>query len=97
MLIGIGFSIMGPLPFFNMEKSIKLIIVALVFHGLGLGAEVVAGFADAHKSVRICQKFKIELKSLNGFQNIFSIFLFIHMYFFSLFLIRQLPEDSQIP
>ena len=71
MLIGIGFSIMGPLPFFNMEKSIKLIIVALVFHGLGLGAEVVAGFADAHKSVRICQKFKIELKSLNGFQNIF--------------------------
>ena len=69
---------MGPLPFFNMEKSIKLIIVALVFHGLGLGAEVVAGFADAHKSVRICQKFKIELKSLNGFQNIFSIFyLFI--------------------
>ena len=85
MLIGIGFSIMGPLPFFNLEKSIKLIIVALVFHGLGLGAEVVAGFADAHKSVRICQKFKIELKSLNGFQNIFSIFLFIYMYFFSLF------------
>jgi hypothetical protein len=82
VLIGIGFSIMGPLPFFNMEKSIKLIIVALVFHGLGLGAEVVAGFADAHKSVRICQKFKIELKSLNGFQNIFSIFLFIHLYVF---------------
>jgi len=50
VLIGIGFSIMGPLPFFNLEKSIKLIIVALVFHGLGLGAEVVAGFADAHKS-----------------------------------------------
>ena len=80
MLIGIGFSIMGPLPFFNMEKSIKLIIVALVFHGLGLGAEVVAGFADAHKSVRICQKFKIELKSLNGFQNIFSIFLFTYLF-----------------
>ena len=78
MFIGVGFSIMGPLPFFNLEKSIKLIIVALVFHGLGLGAEVVAGFADAHKSVRICQKFKIELKSLNGFLNIFSIFyLFI--------------------
>ena len=62
MFIGVGFSIMGPLPFFNLEKSIKLIIVALVFHGLGLGAEVVAGFADAHKSVRICQKFKIEFK-----------------------------------
>ena len=56
---------MGPLPFFNIEKSIKLIIVALAFHGLGLGAEVVAGFADAHKSVRICRKFKIVLKSLN--------------------------------
>ena len=67
MFIGVGFSIMGPLPFFNLEKSIKLIIVALVFHGLGLGAEVVAGFADAHKSVRICQKFKIELKSLKSF------------------------------
>ena len=76
-MIGVGFSIMGPLPFFNLEKSIKLIIVALVFHGLGLGAEVVAGFADAHKSVRICQKFKIELKSLNGFQNIFSIFYLV--------------------
>jgi len=50
ILIGIGFSIMGPLPFLNLEKSIKLIIISLVFHGLGLGAEVVAGFADAHKS-----------------------------------------------
>ena len=85
MLIGIGFSIMGPLPFFNLEKSIKLIIVALVFHGLGLGAEVVAGFADAHKSVRICQKFKIELKCQNGFQSIFSIFLFIYLYVFLFF------------
>jgi len=46
----IGFSIMGPLPFFHLEKTIPIIIVGLVFHGLGLGAEVVAGFADAHKS-----------------------------------------------
>jgi len=50
LFIGIGFSIIGPLPFFHLEKSIKLIILSLVFHGLGLGAEVVAGFADAHRS-----------------------------------------------
>jgi len=50
LFILIGFSIMGPLPFLNLHKSIPLIIGALACHGLGLGAEVVAGFADAHKS-----------------------------------------------
>ena len=44
---------MGPLPIFHLEKTIKIIIIGLVFHGLGLGAEVVAGFADAHKSVSL--------------------------------------------
>ena len=44
------FEILGPLPFFHLEKTIGIIITGLFFHGLGLGAEVVAGFADAHKS-----------------------------------------------
>ena len=29
----IGFAIMGPLPFFHLEKTIPIIIVGLVFHG----------------------------------------------------------------
>lgn len=49
VLITIGFALLGPLPFFNLEKTMTTIILGLVFHGIGLGAEVVAGFADAHK------------------------------------------------
>ena len=51
ILISLGFALLGPLPFFHLKKTMGIIIVGLVFHGLGLGAEVVAGFADAHKSV----------------------------------------------
>lgn len=43
---------MGPLPFFQLEKTVGIVVAGLVIHGFGLGAEVVAGFADAHKSVR---------------------------------------------
>jgi len=50
ILISLGFALLGPLPFFHLKKTMGIIIVGLVFHGLGLGAEVVAGFADAHKS-----------------------------------------------
>jgi len=50
ILISVGFAIMGPLPFFNLKKTIPIVIAGLCLHGLGLGAEVVAGFADAHKS-----------------------------------------------
>ncbi len=49
--ISAGFALLGPLPFFHLDKTIGVIIAGLVLHGLGLGAEVVAGFADAHKSV----------------------------------------------
>eukprot|EP00095_Tigriopus_kingsejongensis_P003951 maker-scaffold79_size400133-snap-gene-1.9 protein:Tk03951 transcript:maker-scaffold79_size400133-snap-gene-1.9-mRNA-1 annotation:"uncharacterized mfs-type transporter" len=49
VLIAAGFVLMGPLPFFPFQKSIPLIIGALVLHGIGLGAQVVSGFADAHK------------------------------------------------
>jgi MFS family permease len=50
ILIAIAFCLLGPLPFLNIPKSVGIIIVGLIIHGLGLGAEVVAGFADAHKS-----------------------------------------------
>ena len=76
ILISAGFALMGPLPFFNLKKTIPIVIAGLTLHGLGnskqiadsfclyyclqllslfiiylgLGAEVVAGFADAHKS-----------------------------------------------
>lgn len=52
VLISVGFSLMGPLPFFQLEKTVGIVVAGLVIHGFGLGAEVVAGFADAHKSVR---------------------------------------------
>jgi len=50
VLIIIGFAVLGPLPFLGFNKSIGSIIGGLVLHGLGLGSEVVSGFADAHKS-----------------------------------------------
>lgn len=43
------FSIIGPLPFFPFQKSLGLIIGALVLQGIGLGAQVVSGFAESHK------------------------------------------------
>jgi len=44
----LSFLFMGPLPPFGLEKSMPLVSAALVGHGIGLGAQVVAGFADAH-------------------------------------------------
>ncbi len=35
ILISAGFAIMGPLPFFNLEKTIPIVIAGLVLHGLG--------------------------------------------------------------
>lgn len=43
-----SFLFMGPLPPFGLQKTIPVIAAALVAHGIGLGAQVVAGFADAH-------------------------------------------------
>merc|ERR1712080_154588 len=40
---------MGPLPFMPFGKSKGLIIFTLVLQGIGLGAQVVSGFADAHR------------------------------------------------
>ena len=49
VLMIVAFTFMGPLPFFNIKKTIPIVVGSLVCHGIGLGAEVVSGFADAHK------------------------------------------------
>jgi len=48
VLMIFSFLFMGPLPPFGLTKTIPLVGASLVAHGIGLGAEVVAGFADAH-------------------------------------------------
>ena len=35
ILISVGFAIMGPLPFFNLKKTIPIVIAGLCLHGLG--------------------------------------------------------------
>merc|ERR1712141_997821 len=49
VLMVISFGLMGPLPFSGIGKSKGLIIFTLVLQGIGLGAQVVSGFADAHR------------------------------------------------
>ena len=49
ILMVISFAFMGPLPFLGVGKSKPLIIFTLVLQGIGLGAQVVSGFADAHR------------------------------------------------
>lgn len=50
VLMILAFAFMGPLPFFHIKKTIPIIVTSLVVHGIGLGCEVVSGFADSHKS-----------------------------------------------
>jgi len=50
VLIAGGFLILGPFKYFPFQKSLCSIIVGMSVHGFGLGASVVGGFSDAHKS-----------------------------------------------
>ncbi|XP_067014420.1 MFS-type transporter SLC18B1 [Anabrus simplex] len=43
----IGFSMVGPAPFFPGSTVLWVCIVGLVFHGLGIAAQLVASFTDA--------------------------------------------------
>ena len=43
-------SISGPFAYLPFKKSLGAIIVGMSIHGFGLGASVVGGFSDAHKS-----------------------------------------------
>merc|ERR1719481_548260 len=48
--ISIGFLILGPFKYFPFNKTLTTIIIGMTIHGFGLGASVVGGFSDAHKS-----------------------------------------------
>jgi len=50
ILITAGFLILGPFKYLPFKKSLGSIIVGMSIHGFGLGASVVGGFSDAHKS-----------------------------------------------
>lgn len=45
-----GFLVVGPLPLLPFKKTLITVIIGMTLHGFGLGASVVGGFADAHKS-----------------------------------------------
>ena len=49
VLSTIGYSLIGPLPFLPLQKSIGLIVIGLIFAGFGDAAESVSGFVYAHK------------------------------------------------
>ena len=44
------FCIQGPCKWLPIEKSVTSIIRGMILHGCGLGASLVGGFSDAHKS-----------------------------------------------
>jgi len=50
VLITLGFLILGPFKYLPFKKSLGSIVVGMSIHGFGLGASVVGGFSDAHKS-----------------------------------------------
>jgi len=50
ILISSGFLVLGPFKYFPFKKSLVTIIIGMTIHGFGLGASVVGGFSDAHKS-----------------------------------------------
>jgi len=50
VLIILGFMIMGPCKWLPFDKSVTSIICGMILHGCGLGASLVGGFSDAHKS-----------------------------------------------
>jgi len=54
ILIAIGFIVLGPLPGLPFKKSLGSVIGGMSLHGFGLGASVVGGFSDAHKSSIKC-------------------------------------------
>ncbi|KAL1140370.1 hypothetical protein AAG570_000302, partial [Ranatra chinensis] len=47
LLLIVGFSLIGPAPFFPGETVLWVTIVGMVIHGLGIAAQLVASFTDA--------------------------------------------------
>merc|ERR1719474_1110345 len=54
VLITSGFLILGPFKYLPFKKTLGSIIIGMTVHGFGLGASVVGGFSDAHKSAIRC-------------------------------------------
>merc|ERR1719370_1216071 len=50
IFIGAGFLVLGPFKYFPFKKSLVCIVIGMSVHGFGLGASVVGGFSDAHRS-----------------------------------------------
>lgn len=50
IFITTGFLVLGPFKYLPLKKTLVTIIVGMTIHGFGLGASVVGGFSDAHKS-----------------------------------------------
>uniref|UniRef100_T1J6T4 Major facilitator superfamily (MFS) profile domain-containing protein n=1 Tax=Strigamia maritima TaxID=126957 RepID=T1J6T4_STRMM len=48
-LISIAFLFLGPASFFHIKPTLWLVIVCLVLHGFGLGAEYIAAFINCNK------------------------------------------------
>ena len=44
----------GPFKYLPFKKTLGSIVVGMSIHGFGLGASVVGGFSDAHKSAIKC-------------------------------------------
>ncbi|VVC34299.1 Major facilitator superfamily,Major facilitator superfamily domain [Cinara cedri] len=47
IILMIGFSLIGPVPFLNRPTEMHITILGLVLHGMGIGAQLVASFTDA--------------------------------------------------
>lgn len=47
IILMIGFSLIGPVPFLNRPTEFSVTILGLVMHGMGIGAQLVASFTDA--------------------------------------------------
>jgi len=54
VLIAAGFLILGPFKYLPFKKTLGSVIAGMTVHGFGLGASVVGGFSDAHKSAIRC-------------------------------------------
>lgn len=54
VLIILGFLTLGPFKYLPFRKSLLSTIAGMTLHGFGMGASVVGGFSDAHKSALRC-------------------------------------------
>uniref|UniRef100_A0A2P2HZD3 MFS-type transporter SLC18B1-like n=1 Tax=Hirondellea gigas TaxID=1518452 RepID=A0A2P2HZD3_9CRUS len=50
LLVVVAFILVGPSPLIPIKNSLALCITALVIHGVGFGAELIASFSGSHKN-----------------------------------------------